>query len=218
MRLRRVMILVVFWVLGCDSSLPLGSNDGGPPASEGGVESGARDSSPVSSSDDSGQPSGPAPSAACLGAMASFGCTEADGSVDPPTCESDCEATAAGCHVDSFTATADCTTLCSGCDTQAQVACLQSTSCSALVTALNGQGTLCGFPNAGGASVDPACCAQVCEHAARVGCNVGESTANAECVALCSSSPNWSQLNCVLAVPCSALLGALEGPGSVCGI
>jgi hypothetical protein len=150
--------------------------------------------------------------------MAGFGCSTADGSVDPTTCQSDCEAAAGACQIDSFTAQADCSTICFACDTQTQVACLQATSCSALVSALNGNGTFCGFANAGGGSVDPACCAQVCEHAAEVGCNVAESTANSECVTLCSSSPNWSQLNCVEAVPCSMLLGALSGQGSICGI
>jgi hypothetical protein len=140
--------------------------------------------------------------------------------VDPATCALDCEdAAVQGCHVDHATANSDCTTLCSQSPTKSQVTCLQSTPCSALVAALNGQGTLCGFPNAGGGPVAPACCAESCEYAAIVGCNVDTSTAKSECVTtLCSSSPNWSQLNCVQNVACSALVGALMGQGTVCGI
>ena len=212
MRLRRFMILVVFCLLGCDDTLQLGTSDGGPMSADGGGGGSGSGSG-------SGPTTGEAPSAACLGDMAGFGCVNVDGGVDPDTCTSECEAAAVGgCHVDSFTAQSDCNTLCQGCDTQTQVTCLQGTSCSALVSALNGHGTLCGFANAGGASVEPACCAQVCEHAAEVGCNVAQSTADSECVTLCASSPNWSQLNCVLSVPCSMLVGALGGQASICGI
>jgi hypothetical protein len=165
-----------------------------------------------------GPGSGTPPSAKCLGADTTGG-FEVEGGVDPATCAQDCEdAAVQGCHVDSTTANWDCMTLCSQSPTKSQVTCLQNTQCSALVTALNGQGTLCGFPNAGGGSVAPACCAQSCEYAAVVGCNVDNDTADSECVNLCSSSPNWSQLNCVQNVPCSALVGALMGEGTVCGI
>jgi hypothetical protein len=194
MSLRTVVILAFLYALGCSSTLPLGSNDGG-----GSMSGGDAGSGPGSS--------GPTSLPKCFGNGSAFACSGGDGSVDPSACQSDCETAAAACNVGSFTAEADCSTLC-----------LQGTSCSALVSALNGHGTLCGFANAGGGSVDPSCCAQVCEYAATVGCNVGGSTADSECVSLCASSPNRTQLSCVLAVPCTMLVGALGDQGKICGI
>jgi hypothetical protein len=196
MRSRSFTSLLMFLVVGCSGGLQVGDNDGG----------------------STGVAPGMAPSAKCLGNEVSDG-FEVEGGVDPATCALDCENVAVqGCHVDSTTAHWDCSTLCSGSPTEREVTCLQNTPCSTLVPALNGQGTLCGFPNAGGGSVTPACCAQSCEYAAIVGCNVETGTADSECVTLCSSSPNWSQLNCVQNVTCTALVGALMGQGAVCGI
>jgi hypothetical protein len=197
MRLQSSMSLFVFLVVGCSNGLQLGdNNDGGP----------------------TGPGSGPAPSAKCLGDIISSG-FESEGGVDPATCATDCEdAAVQGCQMDPTAAKSDCSALCSKSAVKSQVTCLQDTPCPALLSALNGQSTLCGFPNAGGGSVAPACCAQSCEYAAIVGCNVDTDTANSECVNLCSSSPNHSQLDCVQNVSCADLLGALSGQGTVCGI
>ena len=196
MRLRSFMGSLMLLAVGCSSALQVGDDAG----------------------DSTGGGSSPPPSPQCLQGVTSAG-FEVEGGVDPETCALDCQdAAVQGCHVESTTANWDCMTLCSGSPTKSQVTCLQKTPCPALVSALDGQRTLCGFPNAGGRSVAPACCAQSCEYAAIVGCNVDTGTADSECVHLCSSSPNWSQLNCVQNVTCSMLVGALAGQGTVCGI
>jgi hypothetical protein len=73
-------------------------------------------------------------------------------------------------------------------------------------------------PDAGSPTATPVECADECTNAAVFGCNVGVNVAQSECVTLCTSSPTDSQLTCMKASPCTTLLNALGGAGSVCGI
>lgn len=85
---------------------------------------------------------------------------------------------------------------------------------------VTGGGTVSsGFASAdGGGFVDPADCKSQCSTAAIFGCNVDVSVAQAECQALCTSSPTRDELTCVTDAPCAVLVPALSSGGSICDI
>jgi hypothetical protein len=70
----------------------------------------------------------------------------------------------------------------------------------------------------GDAPVTPAACKTACASAAAVGCNVDDTTASDACEQLCVAAPTRSQLDCVSASPCAALVHALEWGTALCGL
>jgi hypothetical protein len=135
---------------GCGVDQDLGDRPTGDAATDGPLSEGAAgpDGASADAGDGEGGPVSTIDGGDGGGAPAAEGGSTVDGgAVTPAACAVACEdAAVTGCNVDSTTADNECVTFCARSPTSAQLACLASTPCAALTSALASDGSICGIP------------------------------------------------------------------------